>query len=172
MRRLWPVALLVIIGAGLGGRATSAPSAPQPGEPFLPDLKTLVPSDFQVSNDGETRRLYLSNTVWNAGKGPLEMRPENDTSVDPPVTRAYPILFTEDSLGDLMQLDHEHSAGSFEFHPNHNHWHFQGLARYELAEMKPDGTVGEVVDGASSRQDRLLHVRPTTDRRVARGLPR
>ena len=71
-----------------------------------------------------------------------------------------------------MQLDHEHAAGSFAFHPNHNHWHFQGLARYELAEMKPDGTVGEVVEGASSRQDRLLHVRPTPDRRVAQRRPR
>jgi Lysyl oxidase len=143
---MWPLALIVILGAGLlGGRATSAPSSPEPGDVYLPDLRTLDPSEFKVGSDGDTRRLFLSNTVWNAGNGPLEIRPENDTSVEPPVTRAYQILFTENAVGDLLQLEHEHPAGSFAFHPLHDHWHFQGLARYELARMKPDGTVGEVV---------------------------
>jgi hypothetical protein len=142
MRRLWPVALLVILGAGLGGRATSAPSAPQPGEPFLPDLKTLDPSDFFVSEVNGTRLLLLSNTIWNAGDGPLEMRPENDEEAG--ITYAFQLLFSEDDEGNLY-VDGERPAGSFAFHPSHHHWHFQDLARYSLVERKPDGSLGETV---------------------------
>ena len=144
MRRLWPLALLVILGAGLlGGRATSATSSPAPGEPFLPDLKTLDPSEFHVDDATESPRfLFLSNTIWNAGDGPLEMRPQHDEEAD--ITYAYQLLFTEDSEGNLVQ-DGERAAGSFAFHASHNHWHFQDLARYSLVEMNSDGSKGEVL---------------------------
>ena len=144
MRRLWPLALLVILGAGLlGGRATSATSSPAPGELFLPDLKTLDPSEFHVDDATESPRfLFLSNTIWNAGDGPLEMRPQHDEGAG--LTYAYQLLFTEDSEGNLV-LDGERAAGSFAFHENHNHWHFQDLARYSLVEMNADGSKGEVL---------------------------
>ena len=31
------------------------------------------------------------------------------------------------------------------FHPAHDHWHFEGFARYELREVNPDGTMGAVL---------------------------
>ena len=103
MRRLWPVLLLLILGAGLGGPASSAPP---PGEVYLPDLRTVDPSDFHISNpEPGTRLLLLSNTVWNGGDGPLEMRPEHDA--DAGVTRAYQLLFTEDEQGNLVALPDE-----------------------------------------------------------------
>jgi hypothetical protein len=139
MRRLWPVALLVLLGAGLGGRASFA----QPGEAFLPDLRTLDPSDFEVRVQEGELRLLLTNTVWNGGDGPLEMRPEHDEEAG--VTNAFQLLFTEDEQGNLVQLPEEHPAGSFEFHENHDHWHFQDLARYRLVAMEADGSRGEEV---------------------------
>ena len=144
MRRLRPLALLVILGAGLlGGRATSATSSPAPGELFLPDLKTLDPSEFHVDDATESPRLlFLSNTIWNAGDGPLEMRPQHDEEAG--ITYAYQLLFTEDSDGNLV-LDGERAAGSFAFHESHNHWHFQDLARYSLVEMNADESKGEVL---------------------------
>jgi hypothetical protein len=145
MRRLWPVALLVlIIGAGLGGRASSSTASPEPGEPYLPDLKTLDPYGFHqtVSTQGN-RLLLLSNTIWNAGDGPLEMRPENDEEAG--VTRAFQLLYTEDADGLLELLPGEHAAGEFAFHPDHHHWHFQNLASYRLVKMKDDGSLGRTI---------------------------
>jgi hypothetical protein len=145
MRRLWPVALLMILGAGLTGRASSSPAgSPLPGEPYLPDLRTVKPSGFHLaeSSSGD-RLLLLSNTIWNAGDGPLEMRPEHDEVAG--VTHAFQLLYTEDATGALELLPDEHEAGEFAFHPSHNHWHFQDLARYSLVEMTADGGLGATV---------------------------
>jgi hypothetical protein len=140
MRRLWPLlALALILGAGFGGRARSA----QPGEVFLPDLRTLDPDDFHIADGGGRTLLLLSNTVWNAGDGPLEMRPEHN--VEEGLTHAFQLLFTEDAEGNIIQLEEQHPAGSFAFHPAHNHWHFQDLALYELRRVKADGSPGKAL---------------------------
>jgi len=139
MRRLWPVALLVILGAGLGGRAGSV----EPGDIYLPDLRTLDPSDFHIAQQSDRTFLLLTNTVWNGGDGPLEMRPEHDEEAG--VTNAFQLLFTEDAEGNVVQTAQEHAAGSFAFHPAHDHWHFQDLALYELTKMKADGSPGKTL---------------------------
>jgi hypothetical protein len=133
--------MLVILGAGLGNQAASAPA---PGQAYLPDLRTLDPSEFHISKpEPGTKLLLLSNTVWNGGDGPLEMRPEHDQGAG--VTHAFQLLFTEDQDGRLVQLPQEHAAGTFAFHPAHDHWHFQDLARYVLVTMNADGSEGKTV---------------------------
>ena len=142
MRRLWPVALLVILGAGVGGRAQSV----EPGDIYLPDLRTLDPAEFHIAEQRNRTLLLLTNTVWNGGDGPLEMRPEHDEGAG--ITEAFQLLFTEDEGGNIVQLEGEQGerpAGSFAFHPEHDHWHFQDLARYELKRVKADGSPGKTL---------------------------
>jgi hypothetical protein len=42
-------------------------------------------------------------------------------------------------------------AGTFEFHPEHDHWHFENFDSYELRDAAPDGSIGTTVL-ASSRK--------------------
>ncbi|MGH2754257.1 MAG: lysyl oxidase family protein [Actinomycetota bacterium] len=134
-RHLLPFVLLVLVGISPTGTAASV----EPGDVYLPDLRTVTPSDFHLVREGGTKLLLLSNTIWNGGDGPLEMRPEHD--LEGATTDAYQLLFTETAEGSPQQIA-ERYAGSFAFHKEHDHWHFQDLARYELFEMRRNGKVG------------------------------
>jgi concanavalin A-like lectin/glucanase superfamily protein/fibronectin type III domain protein len=99
---------------------------------LYPDLKTLPPRDLRfdrtdVSADGSGQLhnvLRFSNTVWNAGPGKLEMRGQIDpnTKTGPATERVY------DDAGGFTDL----AAGSFYFHPVHNHYHYDDWGRYQL----------------------------------------
>jgi hypothetical protein len=124
--------LLVSIAAVFGAYPAASD---EPGEPHLPDLRTLTPSDFriEVTDEGD-RLLRLSNTIWNSGDGPLEVRPRHDATSG--TTHALQQLFTHDEGGDF-RVTGERDAGSFEFHPDHDHWHFSDFALYSLHAVLP-----------------------------------
>lgn len=92
-----------------------------------PDLKTLPPKDLRFSYaiiDGSTHYvLRFSNTVWNAGQGPLEMRGE---TISDSRTKVYQRIY--DNAGGFEEV----LVGDFIFHVGHNHWHFEDFAEYEL----------------------------------------
>jgi glucose/arabinose dehydrogenase len=117
---------------------------PVEDRPLLyPDLRTLPPTDLQFGTEvieGESRHvLRFENSIWNAGEGPLELRPISET--DPEVfQRIY------DSEGTFV----ERLAGEFVFHEAHDHWHFDDFTRFELwtrssydAWLESDRTQGE-----------------------------
>jgi len=94
-----------------------------------PDLRTLVPKDLRFDTetiDGSLHHvLRLSNTVWHAGEGRLELRGESPPGVTK--TRVYQRIYA--AAGSLA---FEEQVGEFDYHPEHGHWHFGDFAEYEL----------------------------------------
>ena len=106
---------------------------------LLPDLMTLDPYALRISTDGAsgTRLLRLTNVVWNAGYGPLELwgKVNEDGTRHDVVQR----IFMENDEFE------ERPVGEFIFHPGHNHWHLDSFAMYELWSLQSDGNLDEVV---------------------------
>lgn len=102
---------------------------------LLPDLRTLPPADLSlVINTAERQKLIrFSNTIWNGGPGVLELLGEfnhqNNTVV---VTQN---IYAED------QSVIENTAGEFEFHAAHGHWHWDGFSLYEVWTVGEDGSL-------------------------------
>jgi hypothetical protein len=98
------------------------------GELRYPDLKALPPSDVRFDEvwiDGVNHDVLRFTAVeWNAGPGPLELRP---AYVDED-GRTVVSQRVFDSSGHYQEFE----AGHFVYHPTHHHWHFEQFAAYEL----------------------------------------
>jgi hypothetical protein len=144
--RTIPAALALILALFL---AWTAPAfAAPPDTEHLPDLQTITPADLKLvlTNDGAVRRLRLTNSIWNAGPGPLVVRPVNQGEV----TTAYQRIFSHDAAGARYMV-RQAEVGEFAFHPQHGHWHFGQFARYELHDVALDGSVGPNVLAAATK---------------------
>src|ERR1041385_9185045 len=120
------------------------------GAIHYPDLRTLPPSDIGIEYDATTGRklLRFSNTIANLGEGPMEVIPTNNAATA--TTDAYQRLYSHDEH-DNWQVANTVKVGSFVFHPEHNHWHFEDFARYELHDVAPDGSIGSTVLASSEK---------------------
>jgi Lysyl oxidase len=102
------------------------PAAAQAHALQYPDLRTLAPSDLRfdtVTYLGVTSKvLRFSNTVWNAGQGPLELHgtPDGTSAV------------TQRIFDDGGGFTDVAVGNDFTYHPGHNHFHFEDFAEYEL----------------------------------------
>jgi hypothetical protein len=124
------LAVLALAAAFGAGPAAGVVGADPAGDPHLPDLQTLVPTDLQVQMIGSKKLLRLTNTVANLGAGRLEIRPQNSAGSE--TTVAFQRVYTHDGTGKKWSLAYEKEIGTFVFHPAHNHWHLEGFARYDL----------------------------------------
>ena len=113
-------ALPVLAAVGAGPRPAGGTTT------LYPDLKTLPPHDLRFGTatiDGTTHHvLRFSNTAWNAGQGPLELRG------DPNSNQGYQRLYNDDGSSTTLVVPN----GAFEYHAAHDHWHFRDFAGYEL----------------------------------------
>lgn len=132
MRNLAAVSLAALLGLVL----LTAPAGAHPaGAEHHPDLRTLKPSEFRVTQSCALlvlnckRVLRFSNTVGNYGHGALELRPDNDSGKKK--TTAYQRIYSHDADGNWY-FAREFAVGDFSFHTSHNHWHFEGFANYSL----------------------------------------
>ncbi len=105
---------------------------------LLPDLMTLPPYSLYITRNSssDTSLLRLTNSVWNAGYGPLELwgRVVGDGSTHAVVQRIF------QSDGSYQ----ERTMGEFVFHPGHNHWHLESFSHYELWSLSERGTLDRV----------------------------
>ncbi len=101
----------------------------------LPDLRTLPPFALRLVYDEDHQRLILrlSNSVWNAGQGSLELRGE----VDPTAGRLVATQVYHNAWGG----EELHRVGEFVYHPGHEHWHLDGFSLYEIWSLKSDGSL-------------------------------
>lgn len=119
--------------------STPLAAADRGGEPHLPNLVTRRPLGLRLWHQGDATLLRFSNTVVNAGDGPLELRPENVGET----TTAYQRVLTPDGQGWVLVS--EQPVGTFVFHPQHSHWHFEAFSEYQLRRVRPDGGIGRLL---------------------------
>ena len=126
------LALLLVLVPAEGTHAATS------GTLHFPDLKTLPPSDVNVVNTNGVKELRFSSTAYNAGDGRLELQPKNTPKAQK--TRVSQQVYTHDSAG-VWRLAASYDAGTYFFHKEHDHWHFEDFARYELLSATNPGTV-------------------------------
>jgi hypothetical protein len=124
--------------------------APGPGG-LLPDLQTVVPQHLQLVNQQQSEILRFSNGIANTGAGPLAMRPDPPVAEATTTTTAVQEIRTSNDLykcGEQPKqvtacytIARERVAGTFEFHPAHNHWHIGDVALFEVRQGSPTGPI-------------------------------
>lgn len=115
-----------------------------PSTAKLPDMATVIPQQVQIVNPmkGSKKRevLRFSNGVANIGDGPWRMRPAFPvTSSLDPQKAIQELLDSSDSSGKVV---YEKIVSEFLFHPEHNHWHINGIALFEVRHSKKTGAIG------------------------------
>ncbi len=109
-------------GRAPGVRPTTASNGRVSGP--VPDLRSLPA--FGIELNAKHTTLRFSATVWNAGNSPLVI--DGFRRRDAEIMDAYQYFFDTDGV----QTGYE-QVGTMEFHhANHNHWHFEDFARYDL----------------------------------------
>lgn len=121
-----------------------------PGAIHYPDLVTLAPSAVGVEFRPATSRKFLrfSNQIVNLGEGPLEVTPFNHATEA--VTDAIQRLYSHDSDNRWYPAG-TNSVGRFAFHPEHDHWHFEDFALYQVRNVAADGALGANVLATSAK---------------------
>jgi hypothetical protein len=103
---------------------------------LYPDLKTLAPRDLRFDRTDVTAEslgvlhnvLRFSNTVYNAGEGPVEIRATINQSLNPPSGQAYQRLY---EMGGGHK-DVELPGSTLYYHAVHKHYHFDHWGSYQL----------------------------------------
>jgi hypothetical protein len=112
----------------LGFSAIAAPAAAQE---LLPNLRALPAFNLSVETNADTGNpeLRLSVTSWNSGAGPLELIAGNAGQAGQDV---YQRIYTKTGSTDYL-------SGTFVWHPDHSHFHFQEYAVYTLNPLNAPG---------------------------------
>jgi len=140
--RYFVLVLLPVLLAGLLANAPAAAAAPI----RYPDLESLVPeSDLAIGYESGRKVLQFTHVIFNAGEGPLEIRPEYDPATD--MARGFQRLYTVDGAGHLDLAQEVPIADGrllFFWHAPHRHYHFP-IAQHGLYEVTAGGQVGAPV---------------------------
>ena len=135
-------AVLLASGVALLSATPGAQAAPNY---LYPNLKTLKPTelqDFGTARINGTRHnvLRFTNTVWNSGQGPLELRGKTvTTSTGEKKTKVFQRIY--DGSGDYTSK----AVGVFVYHRSHNHFHFGDFAEYKLRRLSSAGNNEPVI---------------------------
>jgi hypothetical protein len=109
---------------------------------LLPDLQTLPPEELLLlaSQTSEKKLLRFSNSVANLGQGPAVLlgkfdQKKNTVQISQNVYRADGSSFTRE-------------VGEFVFHREHDHWHWDDFALYEVWTVSVDGELLDLVSSS------------------------
>ena len=107
---------------------------------LLPDLQTLPPSDLRLVYDADSGRslIRFSNSIWNSGPGKLELIGIPNQSGDQ-IRVSQRVYFADQERFD------EFEVGEFKFHDQHNHWHLEQFAVYEVWSVDERGSLESMV---------------------------
>jgi hypothetical protein len=133
------------------GVSIAAAGKPSTGTALYPDLRTVVPTHLNLVNEHQREILRFSNGIANTGAGPWALRPEPPLS-DATTTVSAVQEFRDSGayykcgeqpkqVTDCYNVVSEKVAGTFEFHPAHNHWHIGDVALFEIRKGSPTGPV-------------------------------
>jgi hypothetical protein len=127
-----------------GGASTAppSPSGPPPGleTALLPNMRSVDAYDLEVTGAGPDRELRFAAALANLGPGPLLLRPRPASAGCPP--RHHPAVqrLHDDADGDGRYqprredrlVPQRRRVGCMVRHRDHDHWHFDAMARYSL----------------------------------------
>ena len=127
LRRRTPWLASAILGAlSFAGTATAQTS-------LRPNLIPLAAFNTTLATDsGGRSTLRFSTTTWNNGAGPLELA-AGDVETGSGKLRVYQVVYLSNGGSTL------HFAGAFEYHPLHEHMHFNDYATYTLQPVNAPG---------------------------------
>jgi hypothetical protein len=133
-RTAWRAAF--VVGAlGLCGSTLAQTAKP-------PNMIALPASSVTLSTDAASRStLRFGATTWNAGTGPLELA-AGEVETGSGKLRVYQVVYQ--TVGSPVLR----FAGAFEYHPAHNHMHFNDYALYSLQPVNASG--GSLRTGAKT----------------------
>jgi hypothetical protein len=150
MRRI-SLFLLTAVAVALGSATAVYGGKPTTGGGLLPDMRTVVPTHLNLVNEHQRDVLRFSNGIANTGAGPWALRP------DPPLELATTTTTAIQELRDssayykcgeqpkqvtaCYNVVSERAAGTFEYHPAHNHWHIGDVALFEVRKGSPTGPI-------------------------------
>ena len=107
-----------------------------PASALLPDLQTVLPQHAQVVRAQQRDMLRFSNGIANTGVGALQLKPEFPIGNTGATQNAIQQIM--DATGTIV---HEEVVSQFEFHAEHNHWHIDAVALFEIRKGSPTGPV-------------------------------
>lgn len=112
---------------------------------MLPDIIEEIPQHLAIQNTQQREYLRYSTTHWNFGDGPLEILGggqvsscEIDGVAYEQCTHATQNI--RDAAGEVVAT---HPAGVAVFHPEHNHWHQNGVAFFAIRESLAGAPIGQ-----------------------------
>jgi Lysyl oxidase len=142
-------AVATALAAGAVARSAAGPPASS-----LPDLRTVVPTHLQLTKKDGRELIRFSNGIANTGGGPWALRPDPFPRDAPAETATLDAVQELRSSNDVYKCGEqpkqvtacytvlsERVAGTFEFHPQHNHWHIGDVALFEVRKGSPTGPV-------------------------------
>lgn len=109
---------------------------------LLPDIQEEPPKHLQIQNEHQREMLRFTTTHWNTGAGHLRIRGD-ETTVAPctvdgvsyeTCTHAEQEIL--DAHGNVVATS---PAGVAVYHPEHNHWHQNSVALFEVRAGSPTG---------------------------------
>ena len=121
----------LLVAAGLAfGAGTPAQAAVD----LPPDLIPLPAGNISLVTDAtvSTTTLRFDTTSWNGGTGPFELR-AGLVDTGSGKQQVFQRVYTSDGSY------YDHLAGWFEWHPLHNHFHFDDYALYTLQPVNAPG---------------------------------
>jgi len=133
-------------GEGTTAPADQSPSPQQdrvPAGALLPNLRVLPAEELGIDVLGPSRTLRFASVLVNVGNGPLLVTPRLGESC-PTQQRHVVQTVALDGDGDgefVSERDSETATlpgGCMLFHPQHDHWHFDGSAGYALTSVTDD----------------------------------
>ena len=113
-----------------------SPAAANAANLLYPNMRTLPPrelrfdrTDVSADSHGDLRNvLRFSNTVYNVGEGPVEIRATINPSLNPPSGPAIQRIYDDQGGHTDIPL----SGSTLYYHPVHVHYHFDHWGGYEL----------------------------------------
>jgi len=124
--------IIISLGLVFGLSLLTNVDAAKQNRGLLPDLQTVVPDHLQLVNEQQREILRFSNGIANTGDGDWRLRPD----FQPTVTVAIQEILDAD--GNIVD---EVPTSTYVFHPEHNHWHLDKIALFEVREGSPTGPV-------------------------------
>lgn len=102
------------------------------GQELRPNLVALPASEFALTLNPSTGelRLVFAATSWNNGTGPMEIEAGATSTAGQDV---YQKVYNADGTFTY------HLAGTYVFHPDHQHFHFENFALYTLKQVGAPG---------------------------------